>query len=318
MHPSTSTPSNPHYRLKALPFWLMHVAALGVFFVPFRWHYVALLVGSYYLRMFAITAGFHRYFSHRTYKMNRIPQFLMALLGTMSVQKGVLAWSATHRLHHKHSDQPDDVHSPVQHGFWYSHVGWIVGPDHDETRWDQIPDLAQYPELVWLNRHFILPVVAYAVPFYLLGGWGALLWGFVLSTVVLWHGTFTINSLSHVYGRRRYFTSDTSRNNGLLAVLTMGEGWHNNHHCYMSSANQGFFWWEWDPSYYILRALSWVGITRDLRLPPLDVLEAKRLGPGRPDNKLVQLQYVRGPYASLTKGSSDVEQHPLIGELPIH
>lgn len=264
------------------PFIILHLLALATLWVfPPTWPLVALCVGSYALRMFAITGGYHRYFSHRTYKMGRVPQFLMACLGSASVQKGVLWWAANHRHHHRHSDQPEDIHSPLQSGFWWSHVGWILSPQHDETLWDQIPDLAKFPELVWVNRFHMVPVVVYAAAMAAAFGWAGFAWGFVVSTVLLWHGTFTINSLSHVFGSRRYSTTDTSRNNLWLALITLGEGWHNNHHAYQSSTRQGFHWWEIDVSYYALRALSWVGVTRDLREPPLALLEAKRLRPRR-------------------------------------
>jgi len=277
----TTAKSKIHW-VSSIPFFLMHIAVVAAFFLPFSWGLVGLCIVGYYVRMFAITAGYHRYFSHRSYKMSRISQFLMAWVGTMSFQKGVLWWAANHRLHHKYSDTPKDIHSPLQKGFWWSHVGWILAKDYDETRWDQIPDLAKYPELQWLNKYHLIPGILYAIALFAIGGLPVMVWGFVISTVLLWHGTFTINSLSHVYGTRRYETTDTSRNNPLLAILTLGEGWHNNHHCYMSSANQGFFWWEIDGSYYALKALSWLGITWDLRKPPLELLEAKRLDRSAP------------------------------------
>jgi len=226
--------------------------------------------------MFFITGAYHRYFAHRTYKMGRVMQFLMALGGTMAVQKGVLWWAAHHRKHHKLSDQAGDVHSPKD-GLGWSHVGWILSHQHDETEWKWIRDFAKYPELVWLNRHFLVPPVVLAVTLFLLGGWSMLCCGFFLSTALLYHGTFTINSLAHVWGRRRYVTRDTSRNNFPLALLTLGEGWHNNHHYYQSSTNQGFFWWEIDISYYVIRMLSWVGLTWDLRTPPQHVLDGNRV-----------------------------------------
>ena len=260
-----------------IPFLLIHAAVLGAFFVRFHWWYIPLAIGSYYLRMFFVTAGYHRYFSHRTFKMNRASQFFFAWMASTTAQKGVLWWAANHRHHHRYSDQPEDIHSPIQRGFWWSHVGWIMSKEHLKTQWHQIQDLAKFPELRLLNRYHLVPAIAYAVAFFLLGGWGALIWGFMISTVLLWHGTFTINSLSHVFGSRRYQTADTSRNNALLAVVTMGEGWHNNHHSCMSSTRQGFFWWEWDPTFYILKAMSWIRITRDLRDPPLELLEAKRI-----------------------------------------
>lgn len=258
--------------MRSIPFFLMHLACIAVFLVPFSWKWVGLCFAMYGLRMFAITAGYHRYFSHRSYKMNRIPQFLMALLGTTALQKGALWWAGNHRHHHKFSDQAEDIHSPLQRGFWWSHVGWILSSDYDETRWDLVQDLSKYSELRWLNRHPYFVGALLGVLIFVLGGWSAFVWGFVVSTVLLWHGTFTINSLSHVFGTRRYQTRDTSRNNFWLALITLGEGWHNNHHRYMSSARQGFYWWEIDLSYYALTALSWFGVVRDLRMPPLELL----------------------------------------------
>jgi stearoyl-CoA desaturase (Delta-9 desaturase) len=256
-----------------VPFWLVHVACLGALFTGVTWSALAVCLALFWLRMFGVTAGYHRYFSHRSYKTSRAFQFVLALFGTLAVQKGVLWWAANHRQHHKYSDQEEDVHSPKR-GFWWSHVGWILSPDFDETQFDRIPDMAKYPELRWLNEHFLIPPVTMAVLLYLIGGATWLVWGFFISTTVLWHATFTINSLAHVWGSRRYETADTSRNNPWLAVLTMGEGWHNNHHRYMNSARQGFFWWEVDASYYVLAALSWFGIVWDLHQPPRRLLES--------------------------------------------
>lgn len=274
--------------IESLPFLLVHLGALSVFFVPFRWEWAALCFATYFVRMFGITAGYHRYFSHRSYKANRVVQFALAWIGSMSVQKGVLWWAAHHRLHHRHSDQPQDIHSPVQRGFVWSHLGWILVDAHSETRWDQIQDLAKYPELRWLNRYHLVPVAVLGGALYLLGGLPAFAWGFLLSTVVLWHSTFFINSLAHVVGSRRYETGDDSRNNFWLALLTLGEGWHNNHHCYMSAARQGFFRWEVDISYFILRGLSRIGLVRDLRQPPLALLEAKLLRSDRSSDRRTQ------------------------------
>jgi stearoyl-CoA desaturase (Delta-9 desaturase) len=257
----------------SLPFWLVHLACLLAFFTGVTWGALAVCLGLFWLRMFGVTAGYHRYFSHRSFKTGRSFQFVLALLGTLTVQKGVLWWAANHRRHHKYSDQPEDLHSPLQRGFWWSHLGWILAPDYDATDYARVPDLMKFPELRWLNDHYLLPPVALAVGLFLAGGMTWLVWGFFISTTVLWHATFTINSLSHVYGKRRYETTDTSRNNVWLALLTMGEGWHNNHHCYMNSVRQGFFWWEVDFTYYILVALSWVGVTWDLAQPPRRLLE---------------------------------------------
>ncbi len=252
----------------AIGFLLVHVLALGVFFVGFSWTGVALCLGSYYLRMFAITAGLHRYFAHRTYRLGRTPQFLLALLAQTSAQKGVLWWAAHHRHHHKWSDTPKDLHSPLQDGFWWSHIGWILSGRYDETNLALIPDFAKFPELRALDRNQYAPVLVYALAAWAVFGWTGLFWGFFLSTVLLWHGTFFINSLTHVFGRRAFPTNDTSRNSFLLAVVTMGEGWHNNHHYYPSSAAQGFRWWQLDVTYYVLWLLERIRIVKGLRPAP--------------------------------------------------
>ena len=259
--------------LQCLPFVAVHVAVLGVLFVTFRWWYPLLALALYAVRMFFVTAGYHRYFSHRTYKTSRAFQFLLAVMAETSLQKGVLWWAAHHRHHHRFSDQLDDIHSPTRRGFWWSHVGWILCKRYNETRAELVPDLARYPELRFLNRYHLVPGITMAVILFLTGGLGVFFWGFCVSTVMLWHGTFTINSLCHVFGRRRYATLDTSRNSLILSLITMGEGWHNNHHHYMSSVRQGFFWWELDFTYYILKALSWVHLVWDLKMPPRALLE---------------------------------------------
>lgn len=259
--------------LTSTPFILMHVGAVvGLFFFPITWSTVGLCLASYYFRMWALTTAYHRYFSHRSFKTSRWFQFVLAFLGSTTLQKGVLWWAAHHRDHHRFSDLPEDVHSPVQRGFFWSHVGWIIVPRFQETKYDRIKDFTKYPELVWLNNFWIVPIVTYSVAMYLLGGWNAFFWGFVLSSVVLWHGTFTVNSLAHVWGKRRFATEDDSRNNFWIALITMGEGWHNNHHHYQSSARQGFYWWEIDMSFYVLKGLEKLGIVWDVRVPPKHML----------------------------------------------
>jgi stearoyl-CoA desaturase (Delta-9 desaturase) len=265
---------------KSIPFVLVHLAPLGLFWTGMRRGHVLLCAALYFGRMFFITAGFHRYFAHRAYKMGRVMQFVMAWCGSTSCQKGVLWWAAHHRSHHRYSDTERDIHSPKR-GFWWSHVGWILCRKHQATDWPMIKDFARFPELQWLNRYHLVPGVTLGALCFLLGGWSALL-TFLLSTTLLYHGTFSINSLMHLWGRRRYVTTDTSRNSLLLALLTMGEGWHNNHHYYQSTANQGFFWWEVDPSYYLLVLLSRLGLVHDLRTPSAKVLTRNLVGaPGR-------------------------------------
>ncbi len=264
--------------IQAFPFFAAHLACLAVLFIHFRWSYLIVCLTLYYTRMFFVTAGYHRYFSHRSFKTSRVFQFIMAVMATSSSQKGVLWWAANHRHHHRYSDTELDLHSPTLFGFWWSHVGWIISDKYNDTQVDLIRDFYKYPELRWLNKYFLVPPVALAVVLFLVGGWGLLVWGFFVSTVLLWHSSFTINSLSHIFGRRRYPTADTSRNNALLALLTLGEGWHNNHHHYMASARQGFFWWEVDVTYYTLKILSWCRIVWDLRKPPEAVLAVNQAG----------------------------------------
>ncbi|HTA88722.1 MAG TPA: acyl-CoA desaturase [Polyangiaceae bacterium] len=265
--------------LKASPFFAIQLAAVaGIFWFGWSWKGALLALALYYVRMFAVTGVYHRYFSHRTYKTSRVFQFLLAVLAMTSVQKGVLWWASHHRTHHRNSDQPTDVHSVLQDGFWWSHVGWIVSRQYDTTDLSKVKDLARFPELRFLDRYHVLVPIAYATALWLAGGTWAIFWGFFVSTTLLWHGTFTINSLTHVFGTQRYITTDNSRNHWLLALITMGEGWHNNHHYYQRATNQGFFWWEIDPTYYVLRVLSWFGLVWDLHVPPPHVLNSNRIG----------------------------------------
>jgi stearoyl-CoA desaturase (delta-9 desaturase) len=262
--------------LKSTPFVIIHLLPLGLFWTGVNTIDWVVCFGLYFARMFFITGVYHRYFSHRSYKMGRVMQFLMAWGGTSAVQKGPLWWAAHHRNHHKLSDLPGDAHSPKD-GFWWSHVLWILSNAHGDTHWGKIKDFAKYPELVWLNKWYGIPPAVLGIATYLIGGWSMLLCGFFLSTVLLYHGTFSINSFAHLFGRRRFVTTDTSRNSLVCALITMGEGWHNNHHYYQSSANMGFYWYEIDASYYILKVLSWVGLVSDLRKPPAHVLEKNRV-----------------------------------------
>jgi stearoyl-CoA desaturase (Delta-9 desaturase) len=202
-------------------------------------------------------------------------QFVFALLGAMAVQRGPLWWAAHHRHHHRHADNESDSHSPVQHGFWWSHVGWFLNSANFATRIELVPDLAKYPELRFLDRFDVAAPVALAALLFFIGGAQLLIWGFFVSTVVLYHATFTVNSLAHVFGARRYVTADDSRNNWLLALLTFGEGWHNNHHYYPGAARQGFYWWEIDLTYYVLRMLAACGLIWDLKQVPARMRDAR-------------------------------------------
>ncbi len=260
--------------MASIPFFAVHLACFAAFFVTFHWYYPLISIALYYMGMFFVTAGYHRYFSHRAFKTSRAFQFFLAFMAMTSSQKGVLWWAAHHRNHHRFSDTEEDIHSPTLRGFLWSHVGWILCATYNDTEVDMIRDFHKFPELRFLNKYFLIPPVLMGVLMFAIGGWGLLVWGFFIRTVMLWHGSFTINSLSHVFGRRRYRTTDTSKNNWFLALVTMGEGWHNNHHHYMASVRQGFFWWEVDATYYTLKVLSWFHIVWDLRMPPVEVLRA--------------------------------------------
>jgi stearoyl-CoA desaturase (delta-9 desaturase) len=256
-------------------FWAVHLIALaGVFYTGWTWRGALLAVALYFIRMVVVTMGYHRYFSHRTFKTSRAFQFLLALGAQSSAQKGVLWWAGHHRWHHKHSDTDVDPHSARRRGFWHAHIGWILGSEWNGTKLDLVGDLAKYPELRFLNRSSVqlLPAALLAIACLALGGVPGLVWGFFVSTVLLWHGTFTINSLCHMFGRRRFPTGDDSRNSMALALLTTGEGWHNNHHHYQSSARQGFRWWEIDVTYYALQLLAALGLVWDIRRVPPSVL----------------------------------------------
>ena len=267
--------------LRTLPFIGIHLACFGVIWVGVSAVAVWTAVALYALRMFALTGFYHRYFSHRAFKTSRTTQFVFACIGAMCVQRGPLWWAAHHRNHHRNADQPGDLHSPRQHGFLWAHMGWFLTPRGFRTDWDSIPDWQRYPELRWLDRYDILLPVLLAVGLFCLGEWlevahpglgtsgpQLLVWGFFVSTIVLFHATVTINSLAHQFGSRRFNTRDDSRNNVWLALLTFGEGWHNNHHHFPGSARQGFHWWEVDVTWYLLKAMQGVGLVRDLRPVP--------------------------------------------------
>ncbi len=259
---------------RVVPFIAMHALCLGVFFVGWHSDAVAVAIGLYLVRMFAITGFYHRYFSHRTFRTSRPVQFVFALLGSSATQRGPLWWAAHHRKHHRYADTELDVHSPRQHGFWWSHMGWITSAENFATDLREVRDFARYPELRWLDRFDILVPVLLAATLFLIGGAPYLIWGYFVSTVALFHGTSLINSLAHRLGSRRYDTDDDSRNSLALALVTLGEGWHNNHHRFPGAARQGFFWWEIDITYYGLVVLQWFRVIRDLRPVPARVLGA--------------------------------------------
>jgi len=276
--------------LRVLPFVLLHLACFSVIWVGASWFAVLFAIALYGLRMFAITGFYHRYFSHKAFRTSRIGQFIFAVLGSTAVQRGPLWWASQHRHHHAYSDRHEDAHSPVQHGFLWSHMGWFLSDAHFSTKTERVKELAIFPELRFLDRFDVLVPMVFAISIYALGdwletvapqlgtnGWQLLVWGFVISTVVLYHATFSVNSLAHAWGNRRYETTDHSRNNLWIAILTLGEGWHNNHHHFPGSARQGFYWWEIDFTYYGLRLLAACGLIWDLRVVPATIREARQI-----------------------------------------
>ena len=275
--------------LRTLPFIALHLACVAVIWVGVSGVAVAAAVSLYVIRMFAITGFYHRYFSHRAFRASRAVQFVFAAIGASSVQRGPLWWAAHHRNHHINADTVADPHSPQVHGFLWSHMGWFLTSNGFRTDWKRIPDLAKFPELRWLDRYDVLMPVVLATGLYFVGAWirhlapqtgvtgGQLLvWGFFVSTVVLFHATVTINSLAHGFGTRRFNTRDDSRNNLWLALLTLGEGWHNNHHFCPGSVRQGFRWWEVDMTYYALRLLQVLGLVHALKPVPAHVMAKVR------------------------------------------
>ena len=274
---------------RALPFVFLHLGCIGVIWVGWSWTAVAIAALLYIARMFAITGFYHRYFAHRTFRTTRLMQFLFAAWGNTSVQRGALWWASVHRHHHRHSDKEEDAHSPGVRGFIWSHIGWMTSSRNFPTDYRSVRDLAQFRELVFLNRFDMIVPAVFGLALF---GLGALLnwlwpdlgtsgaqifvWGFFVSTTILLHGTLFINSLAHVWGNKRFDTDDDSRNNFWLALVTLGEGWHNNHHRFMGTARQGFYWWEIDITYYLLKALSFTGIIWDVKPVPRSIYEEVR------------------------------------------
>jgi stearoyl-CoA desaturase (delta-9 desaturase) len=272
--------------VRVMPFVILHLACFAVIWVGWSPVAVWTAVALYFIRMFAVTGIHHRYFSHKTYSTSRFGQFFLALWAATTVQRGSLWWAYHHRHHHQHSDDPEDAHSPHVHGFLWSHIGWITSRRNFPTDYSKIKDLAKFPELVWLNRFDLAVPILFAAATY---GFGALLaayfpalgtsglqmliWGFFISTTVLFHGTACINSMAHLMGKRRFKTDDDSRNSFILTVITLGEGWHNNHHRFQSCTRNGFYWWEIDPTYYGLKLLSYTGLIWGLKPVPQSILD---------------------------------------------
>lgn len=257
------------------PFLIFHLVGIfGVILTPFSWYWLSFGIGTYFFKTFFLTAGYHRYFTHKSFEMNRFWQFIFAFLGATNGQKSALWWAAGHRYHHKFSDTPEDIHSPL-HQKWESHGGWVLLKKHTELKTEFIPDLLKFPELVWLHKYQFLPIFSWTILMFIVGGWNAILWGTFISSLMNWHGTFIVNSLSHIWGSQPFESNDNSRNSFIIALLTMGEGWHNNHHAYSKSANHGFYWWQIDITFYLLKILEKIKIVKNLHIAPVDKIPKK-------------------------------------------
>ena len=266
---------------RILPFVVLHISVIAVFWVGWSPISIAFAVFFYIIRMFGITAFYHRYFSHKTFKTSRTAQFIFAIIGASATQRGPLWWASNHRHHHVHSDKATDIHSPKQTGFLWSHMGWFLSKKNFKTNFERIQDFAKYPELKWIDRFDVVIPLIFALSTFFLGfflnrlfpslethAWQMFVWAYIISTIFVFHGTFVINSLAHVIGKRRFNTRDESKNSFILALITFGEGWHNNHHKFPGSAKQGLHWWEIDLSYYGLLLLEKLGIIWDVNKGP--------------------------------------------------
>lgn len=271
-------------KVSAVVFWVVQCSAFLIFFVPFSWGLIALWAVSHFLRAIGLTLSFHRYFAHRSFQMNRVARFVWAFIGTAAMQKGPLWWAGHHVNHHRYADRDGDPHSPMVSGVYHAHIGWFL----NDAKHDRLPasnpvmrDFSKAPEIMWLNNNFWAPPLLLAIAMFLIGGMPWLIWGFCLPTMTLAHATFAINTVNHMFGSRRFDTIDESRNNALTAVFAVGEGWHNNHHRYQRSARNGFYWWEFDPTWYAIRLMQMVGLVWDVKTVPERIYEEARVSKAR-------------------------------------
>jgi len=301
-------------------FWAVQASALLAFGVPFAWPMLGLWAASHFLRAIGLTLSFHRYFAHRAFQMNRGARFLWALIGTAAMQKGPLWWAGNHVNHHKYADRDGDPHSPTVSGIFHAHIGWFLNDTHDtlEVTNPVVRDFSSAPEIAWLDRYYAVPPLALALALYLAGGLQWLVWGFCVPTVTLAHSTFAINTVNHMFGSRRFETIDDSRNNWLTAIFAAGEGWHNNHHRYQRAARNGFYWWEFDPTWYVIRLMSLLGLVWDIQSVPARIYTEVRAGsPARNSYVMIDRGSSRAAVAS-DSGSDVLVPEPRVHEQAAH
>ena len=258
---------------------LVHTGAVAALFL-FNWRAFASAVLLVWIATgFGISLGYHRLHTHRSYKVPRLLEYFFAVCGTVTLEGGPIFWVAVHRIHHQKSDQPGDPHSPRE-GAWWSHMGWILFGEakHNNTRLmaKYAPDLAKDRFYVWLNDYHWIPPVIVGLMLLVVGGLPMFLWGGCLRTVVGLHATWAVNSVTHLWGSRRFATRDDSRNNWWVALFTFGEGWHNNHHAHPSSARHGLAWYELDISWITIKFLKHLGVARSVRVARLNSPLAER------------------------------------------
>ncbi len=247
---------------------LFHVGAVAALWFT-SWTNVIVALALHWLAVgLGISLGYHRLHTHRGYKTSRAFEYFLAICGTLTLEGGPIFWVATHRVHHQHSDHDGDPHTPHDGGFW-AHVGWILfgHTRHNNTvlMSKYAPDLGADPFYRWLNSYHYVPLILLGIVLLAVGGWGMVLWGIALRVTVGLHATWLVNSATHMWGSRRFPTRDDSKNSWWVALLTFGEGWHNNHHAHPVSARHGLAWYEFDVSWITLKALRALGVVRELK-----------------------------------------------------
>ncbi len=248
---------------------LLHMGAVAALFM-FSWRVLAVTAFLYWMTIgLGISMGYHRLHTHRSYRVPLLLEYFFAVCGSLTLEGGPIFWVATHRLHHQKSDLPGDPHSP-RDGAWWSHVGWILlgETNHNNTRVlsKYAPDLAKHKFYVWLNNYHWVPLTVLGVLLFAIGGLPLFLWAGCLRVVVGLHSTWLVNSATHMWGRRRFETRDDSRNSWWVALLTFGEGWHNNHHAHPTSARHGLAWYEIDHSWILISIFRFFGIAKSVKV----------------------------------------------------
>ena len=245
---------------------ISHAAAIAALFF-WSWPAVITAMILYWIvASLGIGMGFHRLLTHRGYRVPKVVEYFLVTCGSLSLEGGPIQWVTTHRIHHAHTDKNGDPHTP-RDGTWWAHIGWILrGINHDPATVERYaPDLIKNSYYVWLDKFYYVPSIVLLVVLLAFGGWGVMMWGLFLRLTLGLHATWLVNSATHLWGRRRFLTSEDSRNSWWVALLTFGEGWHNNHHAFPTSARHGLRWYEVDLTWWGIRTLQLLGIARAIK-----------------------------------------------------